>query len=195
MKRGRRNEAKLEYVTADTPRAIAVPILLARVLLKCRLTEGGCWESQGPKNSLGYAEACLGGKRHMVHRFMYEALTGSVLPSRGHDICHSCHNRACINPYHIRQDTHQNNLLESAQQKRLNGQGKTHCERGHPLEGANLWVSTSGWRNCKICSRARYRRRLGWPEHLVYTEIVVPHGHRLDRKTGKIVSAVRTATS
>lgn len=183
----RRNEAKLEYVTADTPREIAVPILLARILLTCRLTEGGCWEYKGFKNTLGYGEASLGGKRHMVHRYVYQALTNQPVP-KGFDICHSCHNRACVNPFHIRQDTHQNNLLDSSRAKRLNGQDKTHCKRGHALDGENLVITSGGFRQCRICSRARYRRRLGWPEAHLYTDVKIPHGHYLDRETGQIVT-------
>lgn len=191
----RKNEATLEYVTADTPRENAVPILLARLLLKCKLTASGCWEYQGHKNSIGYGEATFAGKRYVVHRFMYEALlTGNLLPPRGQDICHSCHNRACVNPYHIRQDSHSANLLESAAEKRLQGQWKTHCKRGHPLSGNNL-LKGKQFRVCAICSRGRYRLRLGWPEHLAFADVILPPGYMLDRKTGEIVPATRSATT
>lgn len=190
----RRNEAKLEYVTADMPREIAVPMLLARLLTKARLTETGCLEYRGHLNDLGYAQVSLAGKMHMAHRFVYEALTGNPIP-KGEEICHSCHNRACINPYHIRSDTHQANLMDASRAKRLNGQGHTQCKRGHPLEGENVVVNRSGFRQCRLCSRARYRRRLGWPENLLYSEIVVPAGYMLDRQTGQVTTKVhRPAT-
>lgn len=31
---------------------------------------------------------------------------------------------------------------------------RTHCKRGHPLRGDNLYVSPSGSRSCKACKRA-----------------------------------------
>lgn len=36
---------------------------------------------------------------------------------------------------------------------------KTHCKRGHPLSGKNLWVRDTGARICLTCKRARQRRR------------------------------------
>src|SRR6266404_3486086 len=111
----------------------------------------------------------------MVHRFMYEALTGLPIP-KGLDICHSCHNRACVNPYHIRSETHQANLMDASRAKRLQGQTKTHCKRGHPLTEDNL--TTGVFRGCKICHRGRCRLRQGWPEELAFTAPLVPKGRR-----------------
>lgn len=185
----RSNEVTLEYVNADAPLEIAIPTLVARLLLKCRLTESGCWEYQGLKTSLGYAEAELGGKTWRVHRFMYYAVNNQELPD-DKDIAHSCHNRACINPFHIRPKTHQENLMESSQAKRLQGQGKTVCKRGHPLSGDNLSPYTP-FRSCRICERGRNRVKLGWPEDLAFdpTIPIIPKGYRLDFTTRQIVPA------
>jgi hypothetical protein len=181
----RSNEASLEYVNADTPREIRIPMLLARILTRVRLTEAGCWEYQGWKTALGYAETDLAGKKWRLHRFMYYALTGEEPAA---DIAHSCHNRACLNPYHIRPKTHQENLMESSAAKRLQGQGKTHCKRGHPLDGDNL-VPYSPFRSCRICERGRNRLKLGWPEHLAFDATIpsIPHGFKLDFETRQIV--------
>ncbi len=186
--------ATVDRVGSEVPRELAIPLALARLLGRVKFTETGCWEWTGHKNAIGYGEATFAGKRYMVHRFMYEALTNAPVP-KGFDICHSCHNPSCVNPYHIRSDTHQANLLESSQAKRLNGQSKTHCKRGHPLDGDNLWVARAGFRQCRICSRARYRRRLGWPERLLYADVVIPHGYMLSRETGEIVSRKQCTTS
>lgn len=33
---------------------------------------------------------------------------------------------------------------------------KTHCPRGHPYSGSNLWIDPiRGWRQCRACSRLR----------------------------------------
>lgn len=34
----------------------------------------------------------------------------------------------------------------------------THCKRGHPLAGANLYVSPKGQRHCRACARDRGRQ-------------------------------------
>ena len=41
---------------------------------------------------------------------------------------------------------------------------RTHCKRGHPLRGDNLYVSPRGSRSCKACrkiSKAEYRLKQG----------------------------------
>ena len=41
---------------------------------------------------------------------------------------------------------------------------RTHCKRGHPLRGDNLYVSPRGTRSCKACrkaSKAAYRLKKG----------------------------------
>lgn len=174
----------LTHVGSDVPRDKALPYLLARLMLNMRVTDSGCWEWTGYLTPLGYGEATFQGKSYRVHRFMHEALIGKPAPEE-FDIAHSCHNRACINPYHIRQATHQENLMDSSRERRLQGQTKTHCLRGHPLSGKNL--SPGVFRQCRLCSRARYRKRLGWPEHLLFTEIIVPKGYKVDRTTGAVV--------
>lgn len=174
----------LDYIGKDVPREKAVRYMLARIMLNMTITESGCWEWQGCKDDLGYGNIILQKKKYRLHRFMFEALTNKPAPA-DKDICHSCHNRACINPYHIRPDTHQANMMDSSRDKRLQGQTKTHCKRGHLLAGDNL--STGVFRHCKICSRGRYRKRLGWPEHLAFSPELVPDGYKLDRVTHQIV--------
>jgi hypothetical protein len=184
--------ATLTHVGCDVPKETAIPLLLARLMSRVKFTDTGCWEWQGNRNALGYGQANFAGKKYMVHRFMYEALTAAPVP-QGFDICHSCHNRACVNPFHIRSDTHQANLMDSSRAKRLNGQAKTHCKRGHPLSGDNL--SPGVFRQCKICSRGRYRLRLGWPEKAAFSDIMVPSGYMLDRATQQVVRVRRNGTA
>lgn len=35
----------------------------------------------------------------------------------------------------------------------------THCKRGHPMEGDNVYVDKRGFRMCKVCDAERGRRR------------------------------------
>jgi hypothetical protein len=42
---------------------------------------------------------------------------------------------------------------------RYNRPRPTHCKRGHPLRGNNLYVNPSGYRQCRACHRLRMRRR------------------------------------
>lgn len=39
---------------------------------------------------------------------------------------------------------------------------KTHCKRGHPLDGSNLYIAKNGGRSCRICRKgAAHKRNLG----------------------------------
>lgn len=40
----------------------------------------------------------------------------------------------------------------------LRNQSKTHCKRGHPLSGDNLYVSPSGSRHCRTCRNSWQQR-------------------------------------
>lgn len=163
----------------EVPREEALPLLMARVMTQVRFLDNGCWEWTGNVGSCGYAEATLQSKSYRVNRFMCEVLAGPKFDP-ALDACHSCHNRLCINPWHLRQDTHAANLAESSAAGRINGQQLTHCKRGHPLTPDNL-LKGKQFRCCSICSRGRYRMRLGWPEDLAFT---LPSGAKGYRPPG-----------
>lgn len=148
----------------------------------------GCWEWIKHRNALGYAQTCWGNRQWIATRLIYCAIHGAF--DKNLDICHSCDNPGCVNPEHIRVDEHRANLLDASKRKRLQGQWKTHCSRGHPLSGDNLYrQSKFGFRSCKKCHTARYRmKRYGWPEHLAYSDIRVPKGYMIDKATGAIIS-------
>ena len=119
------------------------------------IQENGCWEWIGAKGTGGY-----GRFRHApAHRVMYERLVGPI--PAGLQIDHLCRNRDCVNPAHLEPVTQTVNILRGDGWAGLHAR-KTHCPRGHPLEGANLLIVTHGWRRCRICYRLsrirRYRR-------------------------------------
>jgi len=77
----------------------------------------GCWIWTGAKDKQGYGIFCTGSgstktlKVYRVHRKAYEIHKGELM--EGMDICHSCHNKACVNPDHLRQDTHRENIIDT----------------------------------------------------------------------------------
>lgn len=159
-----------------------------RLLANTVFNDNGCWIWQGfvKDGPSAYGEMSYRGETWRVHRLSFKLTRGSI--PEGLEVCHTCDTMACCNPGHLEVKTHQANLMDASRRKRLQGQGKTHCLRGHPLEGDNLSPHTP-FRSCRICTRGRYRLRLGWPEHLAFSDIKVPKGYKLDRQTGQIVSA------
>lgn len=164
----------LTHVGKDVPREVALPLLMARIMTRVKFLENGCWEYTDHVDSSGYANAGLQGKTRRLNIFMYDACAGKM-PDPGLDVCHSCHNRRCINPWHLRQDTHAANLQESAAAGRLGLKLKTVCKRGHPMVEGNLLRGKL--RLCAICSRGRYRLRRGWPADLAFSVPLGPKGY------------------
>jgi len=117
--------------------------------------ETGCWEWEGEISSAGYGNIYWDKSSWTATRLVYTALHGAL--GKELDMCHNCDNRKCVNPDHLRADTRLNNQLEASAKKRLRGQLKTHCLRGHPLEGDNL-RKASKFRGCRTCDQERQRR-------------------------------------
>lgn len=60
---------------------------------------------------------------------------------------------------------------------------KTHCLRGHPLSGDNLYTDPSGQRHCRTCQRERqrvWRASLGYHEY--QRKYSVDPEHRAERR-------------
>lgn len=72
--------------------------------------QNGCWEWKGLRGSSGYGHIKAFGKFVGCHRLSYELHNGAI--PHGYEILHSCHNRLCVNPNHLRVGTHQENMRD-----------------------------------------------------------------------------------
>lgn len=123
--------------------------------------ETGCWEWTGRIRENGYGclkSVCPDGRIVMgAHRNAWLAFVGPI--PDGYDVDHLCHtysdcaggpqcpHRRCVNPGHLEPVTRLENV------RRSKVCGKATCLRGHPLEGANVYIDRNGWRRCKQCRR------------------------------------------
>ena len=79
--------------------------------------ETGCWVWTGTVRSDGYGIMCTGSptngtrKTFAVHRVSYQVYKGELM--EGVEVCHSCHNKLCVNPEHLRQDTRRENSIDT----------------------------------------------------------------------------------
>lgn len=94
-------------------------------------------------------------RQRRAHRLYYELEKGPI--PLGLTLDHLCRVRCCVNPEHLEPVTSVENVMRGenffAQQAR-----RTHCPKGHPYAGDNLFFSKKGERKCRLCDRARALR-------------------------------------
>lgn len=119
----------------------------------------GCWLWLGHIHSAGYGLISIRlapntYKALYAHRFSYERFVGQIPEDL--QIDHLCRVRCCVNPAHLEPVTVRENLLRGFGASGVNAR-KTHCVRGHPLEGSNLVTTKVGGRKCRTCKLAAER--------------------------------------
>lgn len=140
-----------EHVNKDGPIPIYRPEL------------GPCWIWTLSKNKRGYGKASKrGGGWMLAHRASYLLIIGPL--QKGEVPDHLCRVPACVNPYHLEIVTNVENILRGNSLNAINAK-KTHCIRGHPLSGDNLYIENKRngkiGRRCKRCyfeNSQRYER-------------------------------------
>ena len=107
-----------------------------------------CWTWAGARYTHGYGYHSDGTARIPAHRWAYEHLIGPI--PEGLVLDHLCHNRACVNPWHL------DPVTTLVNNRRTESATKTHCVHGHRLAGNNLYRHpTHGRRGCRTCRIAQ----------------------------------------
>jgi hypothetical protein len=107
----------------------------------------------------GYAIVSWRGSLIRAHRLIYQQMVGEI--PAGKFVCHICDNRGCVNIKHLFLGTQKENMRDAVLKGRMAKQQKTHCPKGHPYAGENLYIDKNGARNCKRCKsekRKAYHR-------------------------------------
>jgi len=89
-----------------------------------RKTDKDCWECKGSKQTGGYGRIVIDGVHVLAHKLSYCLHTKSLLPS-GIVIRHKCDNRKCINPLHLTEGTHRDNVHDAIDRGRKKGRYMT----------------------------------------------------------------------
>lgn len=79
----------------------------------------GCWNWQCARYHNGYGAVWHNGKVRLAHRVAY-AIAADRQPEDAQDICHTCDNRACVNPEHLFAGSRSQNLRDCVRKGRIN---------------------------------------------------------------------------
>ena len=118
--------------------------------------ETGCWEWQADKDKDGYGMFGLkfGRRAHRISLLIH-----GIKLIDGLQIDHLCKNKSCVNPEHLEQVTNLENIKRADYQVTMHNASKTHCKRGHLLQGYNLIIKKGNKRNCRTCRNLMERIR------------------------------------
>ena len=83
-----------------------------------------CWNWLGSLMNNGYGCSRYKGKTVNSHRLAWR-LSQGYFPESGKMLLHSCHNRLCCNPTHMREGTHTENMQDMVKSRR-SCQGQHH---------------------------------------------------------------------
>jgi hypothetical protein len=116
--------------------------------------EGDCVIWNGYRDKDGYGTFYFRKKQRKAHRVAYFAHLGEI--ADGMVIDHTCCNRACVNPQHLRQVTPRQNTMENSKSVGAINKAKTTCKQGHVFD--KVYGTFKKQRYCSICENEKSKR-------------------------------------
>ena len=140
------------------------PHELSRFESKYIIGPTGCHLWQDPLDKDGYGSFFFRRKTRRAHRVALFLAGKELTP--GMVVDHSCPNRHCVNPQHLKEVTKRENALENSRSIAAVNAQKTICPKGHPFDKTYKSSRTGrDVRYCSICEKEKTKRlRKKWAE-------------------------------
>lgn len=115
-----------------------------------------CWNWTGSTRR-GHGQLWVGGGRVLGAHRISLTLHGVEVPPGKDELCvdHTCRNRACVNPAHLRLVTPKVNALENNTSPFARNAAKKTCSKGHDITcpGAYAWILGRGGYGSPVMQR------------------------------------------
>ncbi len=152
----------LDYLTVEHLNSKIITRIFSKIKIHSDLSfnETPCWIWHGGRDRDGYGlwSETKASTTVRLHRYIFAWLVHPLPKGQQYgEIDHLCRRRPCCNPVHLEFVPTKINCLRGNSPSGINAR-KTHCKRGHPLSGENLFYD-QGKRQCRACCRKRDRQR------------------------------------
>lgn len=149
-----------EFIVGDDEARFWAKVNKSGPVPETRSDLGSCWEWTASTGIYGYGQFNPGGNRGVVqaYRWGWTRFVGPV--PNGMELDHLCRNPLCVNyESHLEVVTKTENILRGECPMAINAR-KTHCLRGHPLTGDNVYQRKDrNGRECIACRNERRRKK------------------------------------
>jgi hypothetical protein len=125
-----------------------------RFMSKIKKTDT-CWYWTAAKTKAGYGMYSIKHKLIYAHRYSYQMFVGELVANM--ELDHTCRNRDCVNPNHLEQVSHKENIMRGEAWNKFirHNSLKTKCPKGH-----NYDYIYNGKRGCKKCRNIQAKKHM-----------------------------------